>query len=296
MEKGNNAKTEKTTKVYSLQTQPQHIQYPIIMSGVVHVIHLRSITAKEKLTGDTYPFTIPVIQQFSYFQFSKPVTMIIGENGTGKSTFLEAIASHVESISISGESMDSDPSLEAAQMLAQKLTLSWTVRQKKGFFFRASDFIHFTERTAEIKRETTETLKEIKAKDPYSLEALPYANTLHDLKHLYGEGLEVRSHGEQFLDLFQARFRPGGLYILDEPEAPLSPLKQLSLITMINDMVKDKAQFIIATHSPILMAIPNADLYVIEDDKLKQTEYETIEHVTLTRDFLNNPARYLRHL
>src|SRR5699024_2813366 len=140
MEKGNNAKTEKTTKVYSLQTQPQHIQYPIIMSGVVHVIHLRSITAKEKLTGDTYPFTLPVIQQFSYFQFSKPVTMIIGENGTGKSTFLEAIASHVESISIRGESMDYDSSLESVQMISHNLTLSWSVLMNTGFFFCVIDF------------------------------------------------------------------------------------------------------------------------------------------------------------
>src|SRR5699024_1148218 len=138
-----------------------------------------------------------------------------------------------ESISISGASMDSDPSLEAAQMLAQKLTLSWTVRQKKGFFFLASDFIHFTERTAEIKRETTETLKEIKANDPYCMQPLSYANSLHDLKHVYAQGLEVHSHGERFLVLFHALFRLGVLYTLYLPQAPLSPLKQLSLIPKI---------------------------------------------------------------
>lgn len=264
--------------------------------GAVRLIHLQSVTAKEKLTGNTYPFTLPVINQFSHFQFKKPVTVIVGENGTGKSTLLETIASNAESILISGEYIEFDPSLEPARRLAEKLKLIWTIRTKKGFFFRASDFIHFTERIAEIKRESTDTLKEIKAKDPHSLEALPYANTLHDLKRLYGEGLDVRSHGEQFLDLFQARFQPGGLYFLDEPEAPLSPLKQLSLIAMINDMVGDDAQFIIATHSPILMAIPNADLFEIEDGHIEQTTYEEIEHVTLTRDFLNNPKRFLQHL
>lgn len=128
------------------------------------------------------------------------------------------------------------------------------------------------------------------------MEALPYANTLHDLKRLYGEGLEVRSHGERFPDLFQARFRLGGLYILDEPEAPLSPTKQLSLISMIKDMVRERSQFIIATHSPILMAIPDAELFVVEDGHIHQTEFDAIDHVTLTRDFLNSPERFLRHL
>ncbi|WP_232299549.1 AAA family ATPase [Pontibacillus chungwhensis] len=176
------------------------------------------------------------------------------------------------------------------------MKVTWRVRTKKGLFFRAEDFISFTKRIAEVREESKEKLREIKEKDPYSLEVLPYARTIHELKQLYGDGLEIRSHGESFLDLFQSRFKPGGVYILDEPEAPLSPLKQLSLISMIKDMIKEDAQFIIATHSPMLMALPDADIYQIEEGNLTNVSFEDIEHVKLTKDFLDQPERFIRHL
>ena len=140
------------------------------------------------------------------------------------------------------------------------------------------------------------TLEEIKRRDPFSLEVLPYARTYSELRHLYGKDLDVRSHGESFLDLFQARFKPNGLYILDEPEAPLSPNKQLSFLAIMHDMVKHGAQFIISTHSPILMAYPEATLLEIQDDQLVPTTYDEVEHVRLTSDFMKDPQRYLRHL
>jgi predicted ATPase len=260
------------------------------------MLHLKSVTKSKNSNKKTYPFQLPFIKNFQRLDFQKPVTIIVGENGTGKSTLLEAMAANIGSILVGGNNIESAPSLGPARELGMYLKLVWSVKTRKGFFFRANDYINYINRLATIKEESKQTLKEIREKDPFSLEALPYANTLYDLKQLYGEGLEVRSHGESFLDLFQARFQPNGLYILDEPEAPLSPLKQLTLIAMIKEMLEENGQFIIATHSPILMAIPDADIYVIEDDLLKKVNYEDVEHVRLTRDFLNNPDQFLRHL
>ena len=101
---------------------------------------------------------------------------------------------------------------------------------------------------------------------------------------------------ESFLTLFQARFVPGGLYLLDEPEAALSPLRQLGFLSMLKEMLAQDAQFIIATHSPILMAYPKATILSFDHAPLQPVSYDDLEHVTLTRDFLNNPAAFLRHL
>lgn len=260
------------------------------------MIQLKSVELPTKAKKKEYPFSLPFIETFNQLTFNKPITILVGENGTGKSTFLEGLATNVGSILIGGESIDLEPSLDPVRPLGDAMKVTWRVRTKKGLFFRAEDFISFTKRIAEVREESKEKLREIKKKDPYSLEVLPYARTIHELKQLYGEGLEIRSHGESFLDLFQARFKPGGVYILDEPEAPLSPLKQLSLISMIKEMVQEDAQFIIATHSPMLMALPDADIYQIEEGDLNKVSFEDIEHVKLTKDFLNQPERFIRHL
>ncbi|QST00637.1 AAA family ATPase [Pontibacillus sp. ALD_SL1] len=260
------------------------------------MIQLKSVELPKKAKKNEYPFSLPFIQTFDHLTFKKPITILVGENGTGKSTFLEGLATNVGSILIGGESIDLDPTLDPVRPLGDAMKVTWRVRTNKGLFFRAEDFISFTKRIAKVREESKEKLREIKEKDPYSLEVLPYASTIHELKQLYGDGLEIRSHGESFLDLFQARFKSGGVYILDEPEAPLSPLKQLSLISIIKDMVKEDAQFIIATHSPILMALPDADIYQIEEGNLTNVSFEDIEHVKLTKDFLDQPERFIRHL
>ncbi|TFD92913.1 AAA family ATPase [Jeotgalibacillus sp. R-1-5s-1] len=257
--------------------------------------HLLSIRLKEHNQHE-FPFSLPVIRHFNELTFSKPVTILVGENGTGKSTLLEGIAANIGSRLLGELSIDDDPSLADARRLGEQLKLIWKVRTREGFFLRADDFINFTKKQAQIRDEYTASLKEIKQRNPNSLEALPYARTLYELKQLYGDGLDVRSHGEGFLDLFQSRLRPGGLYLMDEPEAPLSPLKQLTLISMIKEMVKKDAQFIIATHSPILMACPEAELLEIQNGKLVSMDYNDLEHVNLTRSFLQNPEQYLRHL
>src|SRR5205085_8753336 len=117
-----------------------------------------------------------------------------------------------------------------------------------------------------------------------------------ELARRYGEDADARSHGESFLNLFQSRFVPGGLYLLDEPEAPLSPQRQLALLSMLKEMVAEDAQFIIATHSPILMAFPNAALLNFDKYPVRQVAYDKLEHVALTKAFLNNPETFLRRL
>jgi len=116
------------------------------------------------------------------------------------------------------------------------------------------------------------------------------------MERRYGVDLDANSHGQAFLRLFANRFVPGGLYLLDEPEAALSPQSQLGLLAMLLDMVGEGAQFVVATHSPILLAYPGARLYGFDTAPPAPVAYEELEHVRLTRAFLEDPARYLRHL
>ena len=116
------------------------------------------------------------------------------------------------------------------------------------------------------------------------------------LAEKYGAEPDAKSHGESFLDLFETRIRPGGFYLLDEPETPLSPLRQLTFLSILKEMVAQECQFIIATHSPILMAFPDATILDFGQTPLQKVEYDSVEHVALTKDFLNNPEAFLRRL
>lgn len=265
-------------------------------------MHLRSVEYINSNKSNQYPYNIPLFAEFCKLEFKSPVTIFVGENGTGKSTLIEGIAAAVGSITIGKESIEYDNSLKLARDLSENLKLIWSIRTKKGFFLRAEDFISYSKGITSMKSNFEEELREIDntyiGRSDYSkkLASMPYANSLNELKVKYGDGLETKSHGESFLELFNSRFVPNGLYILDEPEAPLSPTKQLALISMIKGMVKDNAQFIIATHSPILMAIPNATIISFDQFPIREMSYDELEHVNITRDFLNDPERYLRYL
>jgi predicted ATPase len=124
----------------------------------------------------------------------------------------------------------------------------------------------------------------------------PFLRELAALRERYGEGLDARSHGEAFLHFFARRFVPGGIHLLDEPEAPLSPARQLSFIALLNQVVADGGQVVMATHSPILLAVPGATILSFDDGPIRPVRYEDLEHVRLTRDFLSDPAAFLRHL
>jgi predicted ATPase len=167
---------------------------------------------------------------------------------------------------------------------------------------RSEDFFGYTQRLREMEEELEAERRAVDADPTLSprakgLASMPYNNELHALRRRYGAGLDTVSHGESFLTLFRARFVPNGLYLLDEPEAPLSPMRQLALIALIKQCVAEQgAQFIIATHSPIVLATPSATIYTFDEGQVRPIAYDETEHVRLTRDFLNAPDRFLQHL
>lgn len=146
-------------------------------------------------------------------------------------------------------------------------------------------------RAAEIEAEYTDRSAYAKG-----LALGPVLGSVADTDRRYGTNLDEHSHGQGFLKVFQARFVPNGLYLLDEPEAPLSPQSQLALLAMMTDRAAEGSQFIVASHSPILLAFPGATIYSFDGGEVKRAEYESLEHVALTREFLNAPERFLRHL
>jgi predicted ATPase len=256
-----------------------------------------------KLSADErYPFTLPLVRSFERLLFNSPITFFVGENGTGKSTLLSAIAAAIGSIVVGSDGIDTDSDFAAARELAPHLKLTWNVRTRKGFFLRAEDFINYTKQLARMRIEMEADIRQVdktyatRSQFTRDLAKMPFSGSLQALRNSYGDGLDKQSHGESFFNLFHSRFVPGGIYLLDEPETPLSPLKQLSLISMIRDMENQGSQFIIATHSPILMAYPGATILSFDDLPARPVPYSELEHVNLTRDFLNHPDRFLRHL
>ena len=264
------------------------------------MIHLRAIALKQQVKKiDTFPFNLRLIKAFKEINFQSPVTFFVGENGSGKSTLLETIATGVGSITVGGEDVQRDKTLDPARQLSAQLKFVWQKKTGRGFFLRAEDFFNFTKRLKNLSQELEEEVLEYEQNFTGTGLKLAKAAALKqkaELTQKYGENLDANSHGESFLKLFQARFVPGGLYLLDEPEAPLSPLRQLAFLALLKDMVNQDSQFIIATNSPILMAFPEATILSFDTHPPKQIPYDELEHVSLTKAFLNNPQSFLRHL
>ncbi len=266
------------------------------------MLHITRVNLRPIPESKSFPFSLPLLQNLKEIVFDSPVTLFVGENGSGKSTILEALACAAESIVVGSESTRTDKSLAHARELAKYFKLSWTKRTRRGFFLRAEDFFGYAKRLNEMRSEMESDLQnvEIEYQDRGEFARqqarMSYAHELGDLRRYYGEGLEARSHGESFLALFQSRFVPGGLYLLDEPEAPLSPIRQLALISAIKDMVSQNGQFIIATHSPILMAYPGASILNFDGGRLLPVLFDDLEHVRLMRDFLQDPQAFLQKL
>lgn len=231
---------------------------------------------KSKVDEDSYVFSLPVIKNLGQLELNKNVTFFVGENGTGKSTLLEAIAVNMGFNPEGGTRNFNFATNETHSPLYQYLTVVKGVRRPKdGFFLRAESFYNVA---TEVDR-----LYEISPSFSF-------------LDNYGGKSLHNQSHGESFMSLVLNRFGGNGLYILDEPEAALSPTRQLSILVKINELVKQNCQFIIATHSPILLAYPEADIYVLNDNEIKLTEYEETEHYTITKQFLNNREGMLKYL
>jgi predicted ATPase len=268
---------------------------------------LQSLRAKfrdPEATEDGYPFDIPVVQSLDTIEFRSPVTFFVGENGSGKSTMLEAIAAAAGSITIGGESIQTDPTLTHARRLAAQLTLGWARRTHRGFFMRSEDFFNYALGTRRMIEELDEQAAGYAAerlRNPERSYGLGLAEGVARgqraaLSQRYGEDLNARSHGESFFQVFQARFVPGGLYLLDEPDTALSPQRQLALLALLKEMVAQDAQFIIATHAPILLAYPDAAILSFDGGTIAETRYDEVANVELTRRFLSDPAAYLRWL
>jgi len=268
------------------------------------MIHLKSITVREinSQDKDSFPFNLEIVRSLRELAFASPVTFLVGENGSGKSTVLEAVACAVESITVGSESVRTDKSLAPLRKLAQYFRLAWNKRTRKGFFLRAEDFFGYARSMRQTKEEFQQELENIqeeyKGRSKYAagLASMPFQGQLADMERRYGEGLDSYSHGESFLTLFQSRFVPDGLYLLDEPEAALSPMRQLTFLAALKQMVQENSQFIIATHSPIILAFPDAQILFFHEGKIQEVKYSQLEHVQLTKDFLNNPDSFLRHL
>ena len=231
---------------------------------------LRSLeTIPERVRPGEHPFNIPCISQGLDLKFKTNVTFLVGENGSGKSTILEAIAEKC-GYNLSGGNRDHQYLLDRELSdLASATRLIWNNKTVEGFFMRAETFFNFASYLDEIGS---------------------------TFRSYGGKSLHEQSHGESFLALFANRFE-SGLYILDEPEAALSPSRQLSFLAIIHDLeASGHAQFIIATHSPIILSYPGATILSLDGDRISEIEYKETTHYKLTRDFLDCPERYLRYL
>ncbi|MEI9912488.1 MAG: AAA family ATPase [Bacteroidota bacterium] len=246
-----------------------------------------------------FPFNIAAVQFAKQIQLDNKVTVFIGDNGCGKSTLLESLALQLNLPLISGFIKD-NAGFEAAGILQPYIEIEWKRQTSKGFFFRAEDFSDFVNSVGNERRKIAGDLSELKGVVDDSIinqmsESMNYK--LYQMRKDYGENMQAFSHGEAYLKILQTRIGDKGIYLLDEPEAALSPLKQLSLLFFIMEVVKSgHAQFIISTHSPILMGLRDALLYEIREDSMQQVNYKDTDHYRITKTFLNDPEHYLKHL
>ena len=240
--------------------------------------YICEIIYDKKLDPSSYLVDIPAVKHLesSSIRLDRPVTIFIGENGTGKSTLLEAIAV-AYGFNPEGGTKNFDFSTnETHSELYRHLTLSRRAYAKDGFFLRAESLYNVATSIDQMDSEPSF--------GPPIIESYG------------GVSLHRQSHGESFLAIVQNRFGGNGLYILDEPEAALSPMRILTLIAEIDRLVKADSQFIIATHSPMLMAFPNARVLELSSDGIYPVNYSDTEHYQTMRDFLNNPERILHYL
>lgn len=219
---------------------------------------------------DQYPFNIPSLQDLQELEFPTNVTFFVGENGSGKSTLLEAIADHCDFNTAGGGRQNLYEVHKAESSLGEYIRLSWMPKVTNGFFLRSETFYQFASHIDLLE-------------DPRKYTAFG------------GKSLHHQSHGESFLSLFMHRFKGKAIYLLDEPEAALSPTRQLSLLKIMKDL-ESEAQFIIATHSPILLGYPNATIYSFDNGDIESIRYEDTIHYIVTKRFLNAPESIFSEL
>ncbi|MDB5312927.1 MAG: family ATPase [Gemmataceae bacterium] len=228
-------------------------------------------------TPDRYPYSLPAVKNLESLDFHPKVTFFVGENGAGKSTLLEAVAVSC-GLNPEGGSRNFNFATRASHSpLCDCLRLSKAFATPgDSYFLRAESYFNVA---TEIER-----LDKEPAFGP------PLINSYG------GRSLHEQSHGESFFALFKYRFRGNGQYLMDEPEAALSPKRQIEFLAILHDFCKRGSQFVIATHSPIIMAYPDARIYIFGADGIRETPYAETEHYLVTRGFLSNPQRTLSAL
>ena len=236
-------------------------------------MHLKNVILHpEKYpTQDSYPFYLPILQNTRQVILEKPVTLFAGENGTGKSTLLEAMAIAC-GIHIWRNTERSRPGYNPYEdKLHQYISLHWSNGRVPGSFFGSKIFQHFAE-----------LLDEWAAADR------------GQLNYFGGKSLTTQSHGQSLMSFFRSRYQIKGLYLLDEPETALSPRSQIELLDILKNMsAAGHAQFIIATHSPLLLACPGAIIYTFDNSPVQQIQYEQTGHYSLYKDFMMDRNKYL---
>jgi predicted ATPase len=229
---------------------------------------LRHLSLPETHGPSTHPLNIPAFSRGIDLTFRSKVTFFVGENGSGKSTLLEALAERCAFPPEGGNRDHQRAAFAERSPFARALELSWQPKVTEGFFMRAESFYNFA----------------------------TYIDGVSDLRAYGGKSLHDQSHGESFLSLFSHRFEQG-IYLLDEPEAALSPQRQLSFLKIVHDLATPgHAQFFIATHSPIILSYPGAVLFSLDGEGIQEIGYQETSHYLITRDFLDAPERFFKHL
>ena len=251
------------------------------------MIYLRSVRLDKEELPAGFPFDIPCIRTLESLDFTHPLTFFVGENGCGKSTLLEAIACGMQTPAIGSADVSQDPSLEAQRQLARHLKFTRNTNPRIKLFFRAEDSFGFTRKIQGMLEEFSAMEGEFEAeiKGEYGLQLAKgvVQGQAKSLEQKYGENPDGRSHGESFLLFLKERIHPKGLYLLDEPETPLSPIHQMTLMVFLHQQIEEGCQFLIATHSPMLMAFPGAQILSLDQNPIRQLEWEDVEHVRLMK-------------
>ena len=224
--------------------------------------------------ADAYPFSLPAVRSWDTLELHENVTFLVGENGSGKSTLIEAIAIAAGFNAEGGSRNFNFNTVRAHSDLHEYLRLvRGTRRPRDGYFLRAESYFNVAT--------NINALDEGVAMGPPIIDSYG------------GVSLHNKSHGESFMALLQERFGGKGFYVLDEPEAALSPQRQIAFLKRLHELVKADSQFVIATHSPIILAYPDAWIYHLTPEGPRRTEWDELEHVRLTRDLLMHPEAYL---